>query len=345
MKINSKGPSKAMSNLCNFYKGKKVLVTGGTGLIGIPLVRMLLEQGAEVRVVSLDEKSDVNPSAEFIRGNLTDWSFCKRVVKRMDYVFQLAGTKGAVSTGVKKAASFFVPHLIFNTFMMEAARQEEIDRYLYTSTIGIYPKAEVFKEDDAWNGPPHPTNLYAGWAKRMGELQAETYKIEFNWDKIAIVRPAAVYGPHDYFGSVSSMVVPALIHRAVSGENPFVVWGDGSGIRDFVFSEDIAVGMLLALKHANCVPVNLGSGIGYSIKELVDVITSYVGGLEVQWDTSKPKGESVRVLDINRARETIGYKPTVSLKEGIARTIEWYQQNKHSYVKHYNVFEHRNLIG
>ena len=121
------------------YKGKKVLVAGGTGLIGIPVVKMLVERGAKVRIVSLDDPSFAHPEAEFIRGNLTNWAFCNKAVKGMDYVFNLAGTKGAVSTGRAKAASFFVPHLIFNTFLMEAARVGNIERFLYTSTIGIYP--------------------------------------------------------------------------------------------------------------------------------------------------------------------------------------------------------------
>lgn len=329
------------------YKGKQVLVAGGTGLIGIPVVKMLIEHGAKVRIVSLDDPVLAHPEAEFIRGNLTNWQFCNDVVKGMDYVFNLAGTKGAVSTGKVKAASFLIPHLIFNTFLMEAARVWNVERYLYTSTIGIYPSAkEPKKEDIAWNGTPHHTNLFAGWAKRMGELQAESYKIEFGWSKIAIVRPANVYGPFDYFDPSSSMVVPSLIRRAVNREDPFIVWGDGSAVRDFVFVDDVAEGILLAFeKAADCTPLNLGSGIKVTIKELVNIITSYIPGLNVQWDTSKPVGEDVRVLDIARAREKIGYKPKVSLKEGIGKTIEWYREYRDALPQHYNVFHEKSLIA
>ena len=328
------------------YKDKKVLVAGGTGLIGRPLVKMLVARGAKVRIVSLDDPSLAHPEAEFIRGSLTNWEFCNKVVKGMDYAFNLAGTKGAVSTGRAKAASFFVPHLVFNTLLMEAARVGGIEKYLYTSTIGIYPPTnEPKKEDIAWDAPPHHTNLFAGWAKRMGELQAESYKIEFGWSKIAIVRPANVYGPYDYFDPSSSMVVPSLIRRAVEKEDPFVVWGDGSAMRDFVFADDVAEGMLLALeKAADCIPINLGSGIGVTIKELVDIISSYVPGLKVQWDASKPAGENVRVLDITRAREKTGYTPRVLLKEGIGKTIAWYRETKDKLPDHYNVFHAKALI-
>lgn len=329
------------------YANKNVLVTGGTGLIGIPLVKMLIERGAKIRIASLDDPSLAHSEAEFFRGNLTNWSFCKKVVKGMDYVFHLAGTKGAVSTGVTKAASFFVPHLTFNTLLMEAARLGDIDKYLYASTIGIYPPAlEPKKEDIAWEGPPHHTNLFAGWAKRMGELQAEAYKLEFGWNKIAIVRPANVYGPYDYFDPSSSMVLPSLIRRAVERENPFIIWGDGTAVRDFVYADDVAEGMLLALEYAaDCTPINLGSGVGITIKELVEVISSFVPGLNIQWDTSKPIGEPVRVLDITRAKERLGYRPKVSLKEGVSRTIEWYRQNRDKLPKHYNVFLEKELIS
>ncbi len=331
----------------SIYKNKKVLVAGGTGLVGRPLVEMLIAERAKVRIASLDNPSLAHPEAEFLRGNLTNWDFCKKAVKGMNYVFNLAGTKGAVSTGAIKAASFFVPHLVFNTLLMEAARLEGVDRYLYTSTIGIYPSAlEPKKEDIAWEGPPCQADRFAGWAKRMGELQAEAYKLEFGWDKIAIIRPAHVYGPHDYFDPSSSMVVPSLIRRAVEKENPFIVWGDGSAIRDFVYTDDVAEGMLLSLEHAaDCTPINLGSGVGVTIKELVEVISSFIPGLNIQWDTSKPGGEPVRVLDISRAKERLGWKPKVSLKEGIGRTIEWYEQNKDNLPEHFNVFYKKELIS
>lgn len=330
----------------NIFKNKKILVAGGTGLIGRPLVEMLINKGAKVRIASLDSSSLAHPEAEFLKGNFTNWDFCKKAAKGMNYVFNLLGTKGDVSIGTTKAASFFVPHLVFNTLLMEAARGAGVERYLYTSTIGIYPPSlEPKKEDIAWQGSPHETNLFAGWAKRMGELQAEAYKLEFGWDKIAIVRPANIYGPNDYFNPSSSMVVPSLIRRAVLKEDPFIVWGDGSAIRDFVYVDDAAEGMLLAMQHAaDCAPINLGSGVGVTIKELVEVISSFVPGLNIQWDVSKPAGEPARVLDINLAKEKLGWKPKISLKEGIGRTIEWYEQNKDNLPEHFNVFSKKELI-
>ena len=190
----------------------------------------------------------------------------------MDYVFHLAGIKGSPGIVMKKAATIFVSFLRFNTNMMEAAWQCGVERYLFTSTIGVYSPAEVFYEDDVWKTFPSKNDWYGGWAKRMGELQAETYNVEHGWDKIAIVRPANVYGPYDNFEPANSMVIPSLIRRAIDGENPFTVWGDGSPVRDFIHARDVAKGMILAIEKGCGRAINLGSGNGTSIKNLVEII-------------------------------------------------------------------------
>lgn len=165
-----------------------------------------------------------------MRGNLVDWTFCQQIAQGMDFVFHLAGIKGSVGIGTSKAASFFVPHILINTLMIEAARQADVQRYLFTSSVAVYHLAPLFVEDEAWAAPPHPTDRFAAWAKRIGELQAEAYQIEYQWDRIAIVRPANVYGPSNNFDLRTAMVIPALVSRVASGENPLVVWGDGSAV-------------------------------------------------------------------------------------------------------------------
>ncbi len=310
-------------------------------MIGRGLTELLLAADAKVRVASLDAPELCPEGAEFIRANLVQWEVCQQIVKDMDYVFHLVGTKGSVGIGESRAASFFVPHLLFNTHMMEAARQAKVARFLLTSSVAVYPPAEVFVEDDAWTGSPHPTDRFAAWAKRMGELQAEAYKIEYGWDEIAIVRPANVYGPYDNFDPQTAMVIPALIHRVWSGENPLVVWGDGSAIRDFIFSRDCARGMMLALENgANCTPVNLGSGEGLSIKELVEaVVACFDDPPVVEWDADKQSGDSIRLMDMTRAREMIGFVPETPIQEGVRQTVEYYKSIARSVSGRYNVFK------
>jgi GDP-L-fucose synthase len=320
------------------FSSKNVLVTGGTGMIGRPLVEMLLEQGARVRVASLDDPSRVHPKAEYHRVDLTDFANCLKVCQGMDDVFHLAGIKGSPAIVAKKPATIFVSFLRFNTNMMEAARQCDVKRYLFTSTIGVYAPAEVFFEDDVWKTFPSRNDWFGGWAKRMGELQADAYKLEYGWDKIAVVRPANVYGPYDNFDPANAMVIPSLIKRALDGEDPFVVWGDGSALRDFIHAKDVARGMLLAMERGAGQAINLGSGRATSIKEIVDII---VGNLKAKpkviWDTSKPTGDKKRVMDISRAR-AIGFYPQISIKEGIKEVMDWYAQNKEIINKRYNIF-------
>lgn len=320
------------------YKGRKILVTGGTGLIGIPLVKMLIGAGARVRVASLDDPSRAHPEAEFMRIDLMEFKNCMEACRDMDYVFHLAGIKGSPAMTRKKPASFFVPTITFNTNMMEGARRSRIERFLYTSTIGVYSPASLFHEDDVWKTFPSENDRFAGWAKRMGELQAEAYRIEYGWKDIAIVRPANVYGPYDNFDSDNAMVIPSLIKRALDKENPLVVWGDGTAVRDFIHAKDVARGMMLVMEKMPDGPVNLGSGTGVSIKEIVEAIVENMDARpKVAWDRTKPSGDKKRIMDISRARG-LGFKPSITLKEGIRETMEWYRENKDIVGKRYNIF-------
>lgn len=322
----------------NFYNGKKILVTGGTGLIGRPLVEMLVKGGAKVAIASLDDPSRAHPEAEFIRADLTLFDNCLRVCEKKDYVFHLAGIKGSPAMTLKRPASFFVPTILFNTNMMEAARRCGVRRYLFTSTIGVYHPAEIFHEDDVWQTFPSENDRFAGWAKRMGELQAEAYRIEYGWSDIEIVRPANVYGPYDNFDPQNAMVIPSLIKRAMDGEDPLVVWGDGSPIRDFIYAADVAEGMLLVMEEGCGQAVNLGSGQGTTIREIVEIIVSNLGKKpKIVWDTSKPSGDKKRLMDIGRAKK-IGFRPKMSIRDGIKETMKWYENNRAIAGKRYNVF-------
>jgi GDP-L-fucose synthase len=321
-----------------FFKDKKVLVTGGTGMIGRMLVERLLAQGAKVRIASMDDPSRAHPEAEFKKLNLTRFENCLEACNGMEIVFQLVGVKGSPAMTAKRPASFFVPVILFNTNMMEAARQSGVQWYLFTSTVGVYGPAEVFYEDDVWKKFPSEHDKFAGWAKRMGELQAEAYAIEYDWKRVSIVRPANVYGPYDNFDPKNAMVIPSLIRRAVEGEKPFVVWGDGSPIRDFIHAEDVARGMMLAVEKGVTEPINLGSGQGVSIKELVNIIVANLPNKpEVVWDTSKPSGDRKRLMDMTRAR-SYGFEPQVTFEKGVPAVMNWYLQHKAEAEKRYNIF-------
>jgi len=322
----------------DFYENKKVLVTGGTGLIGRPLVDLLIQRGAKVTVVSLDFPKNLPSNIDFRRVDLREFSHCLDICKGKDIVFQLAGVKGSPAMTKFKPASFFVPTMQFSINMMEAARQCDVERYLFTSSVGVYSPADEFFEDDVWKTFPSENDKFAGWAKRMGELQAQAYEIQFGWKNISIVRPANVYGPYDNFDPKNAMVIPSLIKRVVEGENPLNVWGDGTAIRDFIFSRDVARGMMHAIENNINIPINLGSGNGVSIREITETLVKcFNQKIEIFWDTSKPNGDSKRIMNTSRARD-LGFIPETSLEDGISQTIKWYLENINSENSRYNAF-------
>lgn len=320
------------------YENKYVLVTGGTGMIGRSLINILREKKAKITVVSLDKNVNLPRGVAYINLDLTQMHNCLLSCDGMDYVFHLAGIKGSPKMCKEQPASFFVPTILFNTNMLEAARRKNVKRFLYTSSVGVYSPAELLSEDNVWKTFPSENDKFAGWAKRMGELQIEAYKIQYGINNIRIVRPANVYGPFDNFDPANSMVIPALIKRIDDGENPLKVWGDGSQIRDFIYTDDCAEGMLKVFESDETRPVNLASGTGISIKEIVELIIKYSDKKpKVEWDTSKPSGDRIRLLEVERAKN-IGFKISTSIEEGIKKTIEWYKINKERTSGRYNVF-------
>lgn len=317
------------------FSGKRILVTGGTGLIGRQVVEILCEAGAKVTIVSLDNVT-VHKNAEHIIGDITDFGFCIDITKGLDYVFHLAGIKGSIEVSRTQLASHFVPTLMMNTNMLEASRVNNVSKLVYTSSIGAYSNAEIFRESD-YRLDSEPMD-FAGWAKRVAELQIHSYKIQHNMDNFAIVRPCNVYGPGDNFDPENAMVIPSIMCRIHNGENPVKIWGDGSAIRDFAYSRDVAEGVILALYHGTKGGfVNLGSGKGYSVRELVESLHSFID-FNYEFDATKPSGAPVRVMDISLAKDSIGYDPKTSLVDGLKETWEWFLANQDEYKNKKNYF-------
>ena len=318
------------------FSGMNVLITGGTGLIGRQVVNILCDAGANVRVVSLD-KITVNSKAGHISGDLTSFDFCKYVTKDMDFVFHIAGIKGSIDVTKTKPASFFVPLLMLNTNVLEACRLNRVRKVVYTSSIGAYASAEVFRESENVEGPP--MDMFPGWAKRMAEMQIRSYGIQYGLDNFSIVRPCNVYGPGDNFDPANAMVIPSLMYRIYKKENPVLIWGDGSAVRDFAYSLDVAEGTILALHYGTKGQfVNLGSGQGYSIRELVETLSGFID-FNYEFDTTKSPGFPKRVMDISLARQLIDYSPSTSLLDGLKKTWMWFKDNNCEYLNKVNYFK------
>ena len=294
------------------FKNKNIVVTGANGMIGTKLTELLMDTDCNyVMGVDLPEI------------DLRDRKACEFVCKDADIVFHLAGIKGSPQRCMEAPASFSVPMIQFNANMIEAAYNAGVEWFLYTSSVGVYHPADVFVEDHVPGTLPSESDWYAGWAKRIGEMNVQAYMKEYNWNKCSIVRPANVYGPNDNFGEWS-MVVPSLIKKAIEND-VLVVWGDGSPIRDLIYAEDVARGMIHMVENGVTDPVNIGSGTGVTIGEVAEIIAEYFGK-EISWDTTKPMGDLKRVMSTKRA-ESYGFKPMIDLKSGLEKTINWYINN------------------
>ena len=302
----------------------KILITGASGMVGKHLVDMCLDEGYYVRGTDIryDDRYDTySENFEFYQADLRDFDDCKNVVVDMDVVFHVAGVKGSPKRAAEQPNDYFTPMLQFNTNMAEAARLQGVDWYVYTSTVGVYQPAKVFKEDDVWKTYPSENDKYAGWVKRLGELQLDCFETHYGLKNYSIVRPANIYGEYDEFGEEST-VIASLVKKGYHNDL-LSVWGDGTPIRDFIHAEDVARGILMSYENQITEPINLGSGDGVRIKDVAEIIANYYNQ-SIDYDTSKPNGDNKRLMDMTRAN-SYGFYPEVDLETGIKRVIKYYE--------------------
>ena len=318
------------------FTSKNILVTGGTGLIGRQVVDILGPTGANIKIVSLD-KLKINQDIEHVFGDLTDFDFCKVVCSDIDYVFHIAGIGASVKAAKEKIASHFVPMLMMNTNVLEASRLNKVEKVVYTSSVGAYEHVELFRESE-YKLDSIPMD-FAGWAKRMAEEQVYAYKVEYGLEGYAVVRPSNVYGPGDNFNPINSLVIPSLIYRIYNKDDPVIIWGDGSAIRDFVYSKDVAEGIIQALYYGTRSGfVNLGSGRPCTIRDLAETLQSFID-FNYVFDSSKTTGASKRIMDISLAKEMIHYDPLTEIEWGLKETWDWYKSHPDEHKVKFNYFD------
>jgi GDP-L-fucose synthase len=312
------------------YNGRRVLVTGGSGLIGSHLIEQLLAHGAQVRaVVHTHPLGEFSDRVQTVKADLTRLDDCVEAIGDVKHVFHLAAFVGGVGRNKAHPAGMYTPNMLMQTNMLEAARLRDAEQYMYTSSVCLYPAhISLLSEDKAWEGPPEATNASYGWVKRMGELQCQAYAEEYGLN-IAIVRPTNAYGPRDNFDLENSHVIPALVRKAVEKQDPYVVWGTGEVSRDFIHARDISRGMMLALeKHPLADPLNLGTGREIKIKDLAYLILTLSGHekAKVILDRTQPSGQLGRRVDTRKAKDKIGFEAEITLEEGLKETVDWYRK-------------------
>jgi len=302
---------------------KKILITGAQGFLGKHLVRNLLEKR------KVPKENLFLPSFEEL--DLRKWENCQKAVENQDIVIHLAAKVGGIGLNKEIPGEMFYDNAIMGIQIMEATRQAGVEKFVALGTICAYPKFTPvpFKEDDLWNGYPEETNAPYGLAKKMLLVQGQAYQKQYAFNSIFLM-PINLYGPGDNFDPKSSHVIPALIRKVVEAKKEnkdyIEVWGTGKTTRGFLYVEDAAEGILLATeKYNKPEPVNLGSNMEISIKDLTELICRLMDFKgEIRWDTSKPDGQPRRCLDTSRAKEEFGFVTKIPFEEGLKNTIEWY---------------------
>jgi len=312
--------------LMGFWQTKRVTVTGGSGFLGVAVVRKLRERGCQSIAVPRSTEYDLVEEGA-VRRLYSDF--------QPDVVIHLAARVGGIGANQANPGSFFYSNLMMGALMLEHARRSEIEKFVAIGTVCSYPKyAPVpFRENDLWSGYPEETNAPYGLAKKMLLVQSQSYRQQYGFNSIFLL-PVNLYGPGDNFDLESSHVIPALIRKCLdateAGISEVSIWGTGRATREFLYVEDCAEGILRAAElYDGADPVNLGSGQEISIRDLASLIARLTGfDGRFAWDTSKPDGQPRRRLDVSRARTAFGFEATTAFEDGLRETIEWYRASR-----------------
>jgi GDP-L-fucose synthase len=312
--------------MSDFFKNKKIVITGGAGFLGGYIVEGLAKRGCKNILIPKIEDYNLVNMLDVIR--MYD-------DMKPDIVIHLAAVVGGIGANRQHPGQFFYENIMMGVQLIDQARLRKIEKFVVLGTVCSYPKFTPvpFKEDDLWNGYPEETNAPYGLAKKMLLVQTQSYRTEYGLNGIFLV-PVNLYGPGDNFNPGSSHVIPALIKKCVdaidAGDDHIVCWGTGKASREFIYVADAAEGILLATERFNGPePVNIGAGFEITIKDLTEKIVKLTGFKgRIDWDTSLPDGQPRRCLDVSRAKKLFGFEAKMSFDDGLKKTIDWYIKNR-----------------
>ena len=310
---------------------KRICVTGGAGFLGSFIQESLKKRGVTDIFIPLRKQYDLIEVSD-IRRMLSD--------AKQDVIIHLAANVGGIGANMEHPAEFFYDNLMMGVQLIHESWKAGVEKFVAIGTICAYPKYTPipFKEDDLWNGYPEETNAPYGLAKKMLLVQSQAYRKQYGFNSIYLL-PVNLYGPRDNFNPKSSHVIPALIHKCYEAKlnhiPEVVIWGDGSPTREFIYAGDAAEGIVMAAeKYDGPEPVNIGSGMEISIKDLAELIARLIGYEgKLVYDTSKPNGQPRRALDVSRAREYFGFTAKMSFEDGLKQTIDYYISNRDAILK------------
>ncbi|MDD2898941.1 MAG: NAD-dependent epimerase/dehydratase family protein [Desulfuromonadaceae bacterium] len=319
------------------FNGKKVLIAGGTGFIGINLIKRMLTLGANVRA-TIHRKQPVliDSRIEYVTCDLLSMDDCKKAVADMDYVFMCAANTSGAAVIAATPLVHVTPNVIMNAQIMEAAYFAKVQKFIFISSNAAYPPSadRYVREEEMFDADPYDIYFGVAWMKRYTEILCRMYSQKLKTPMASlVVRPSNIYGPHDDFDPATSHVMAATIRKVVERQNPLKVWGTGDDIRDLIYIDDFIDALVLAAEKVDTYdPINIGLGKGYSIKQLLGMLMEIEGcqELKVEYDTDKPSMIPIRLIDVSKAEQQLGFHAQVDVHEGMSKTIEWY---KATYIK------------
>lgn len=316
------------------FENTRVLVTGATGLIGCNLILRLLSQGARVRATLFRSPAIIqHPGIEYVQADLTRPEDCARVVEGVDYVFMCAANTAGAAVMANTPLAHVTPNVLMNTLMLQAAWEARVRKFCFISSSAAYPPSDdrPVREDEMFAGDPYDVYFPVGWMKRYVEVLCRTYAEKINPAMpCVVIRPSNIYGPFDKFNPKTSHVTAALVRRVATAENPMEIWGTGNDVRDLIYVDDFIDGMLAVFaKVERFDAVNIASGTGITVREVLSLLLDIAGqaGVEVRYDTSKPQMIPIRLIDAGLAARRYGFTARTPLREGLARTLDWYRAN------------------
>ena len=309
---------------------KKILVTGSSGLVGTHLIEKLLSKGYEVIGVDFNPpvKTIDNQNFKFISFDLRNQTDVTLLFNdfKFDGVINAFGIKGSPIKALESPLDFLEPSIKVNTNIIDNCFKHN-SWLVFMSSVGVYPTAETFVEDDMWKSIPSKNDWYPSWSKRIPELYLEAYKIQYKWEGWSIVRPANIFGEYDNFGE-GSTVIASTIRKVYEADDEIEAWGDGTPTRDFIYAGDVADACIKCLEDRLHITSNLGSGEDISIKRMIETVSEVSGkDIQIKWDTTKPNGDMKRKMDTTIQSE-YGLLPKLGFEEGIKVTYEYYEKNR-----------------
>ena len=317
----------------NMFENKRILIAGGTGFVGVNLINRFLSLGARVRA-TLHRKPPVirDERIEYLQCDLLDANDCGKAAEGMDYVVMCAANTSGAAVIASTPLVHVTPNIIMNARILEASYSAGVDKFVFLSSNAAYPPSgdRYVTEGEMFDGDPYETYFGVGWMKRYTEILCRLYAEKLKKPmKTIVIRPSNIYGPYDDFDPATSHVMAATLRKVVERHDPIQVWGSGEDVRDLIYIDDFVDAVVSAMEKVETfAPVNIGLGKGYTVKEILGIaleVDNY-SNAKIEYDATGPSMIPIRLIDVSMADKLLGFKAKTGVKDGIAKTIDWYRK-------------------